>query len=565
MKAEGVILCIIIALIFVFPSAAIKNTSNEESLLTIFDVRGVDEYNEGHIKGAVSVPVSKLLCGSCTDSIFNSYANDTIAIYCGNDEKAGELALKILERNGMDAHIMSKEESGNFIFEKSCNLNSEEHATGCIPLDSYDVKERNAIATGNYDELPPRWDWRHATYHNVTGDWTTPVKSQGSCGSCWDFAAMGALEAIINIRTNNPRMDVDLSEQYLLSCPPSSGGCSGWNAYWAYGYLFTHGGAITEECFPYEANDRIPCYDKCPNWRDNLFPIIKYGAMRNRDRDEIKSMVFNFGPVVAEMAVYSDFGSYTGGIYEHPGDEPTSDINHQVVIVGYDDDQECWIVKNSWGSNWGENGFFRIAYGDCQIEHEIVYADFSPIIARAGGPYFSNVGEQVQFDGSHSCSFTSYIVSYSWDFGDGSTGEGKTPTHTYSSEGKFTVHLTVTDADGNQGVCKTYVYIDSTPPSIEIIKPEKRHFYYFNDDEGMILLTTLVIGKINVIASASDNISGLERMEIYVDDHLVYESDEGYVDWDWDGPAFGRHVLKVEAYDIAGNAGVEELRLWIWM
>jgi len=469
-----------------------------------------------------------------------------------------------LQQDGIHAFVLSKEEASRLSFEKACNSGRHEYATGCIPLDSYNVEEKNVIALNDSDELPSKWDWRHATYHNITGDWTTSVKNQGSCGSCWDFAAMGALEAIINIRTNNPTMDVDLSEQYLLSCP-SGGGCSGWNAYWAYSYLLMNGGAITEDCFPYEANDRILCSEKCPDWMNHLFPIVKYGAMRNRDRDEIKDMVVNFGPVVAEMAVYSDFGSYTGGVYEHPGDEPVSDINHQVVIVGYDDDQECWIVKNSWGSDWGDNGYFKIAYGDCQIEHEIVYADFSPTVARAGGPYFGSVGRPIQFDGGNSRSYLSTIVSYSWDFGDGTTGQGRMPFHAYSSEGKFTVHLTVTDADGNQGICKTYVYIDSTPPSVKIEKPEKMHFYYFNDEGKFILFKTIVLGSITVFASASDNISGLEKVEMYIDDELVYETDGGYIKWDWEGPSFGSHVLKVEAYDIAGNVGIDKVRLWVWV
>ncbi|RLF64573.1 MAG: hypothetical protein DRN33_01890 [Thermoplasmata archaeon] len=568
MKANRIALCIIIALLLFLPSVRNEGqgssfSASSPSYSAIFDVRTPDEYDAGHIKGSISLPISKIFCNSCMQSTVESYYGKKVAIYCGSNEKAGEVALKFFHQKGIDAFILGDDMAGRLPFEETAG--NQNYATGCVPLEHYDVEEREVIPLSDSDELPSKWDWRDATYNNITGDWTTPVKNQGSCGSCWDFAAMGALEAIINIRTNNPAMDVDLSEQYLLSCP-SGGGCSGWNAYWAYSYLLMHGGAITEDCFPYEANDRILCSEKCPDWMNHLFPIVKYGAMRNRDRDEIKDMVVNFGPVVAEMAVYGDFGSYTGGVYEHPGDEPVSDINHQVVIVGYDDDQECWIVKNSWGSNWGENGFFRIAYGDCQIEHEIVYADFSPTVARAGGPYFSTVGRQIQFDGGQSRSYLSTIVSYSWDFGDGTTGEGRMPLHAYSSEGKFVVHLTVTDAEGNQGVCKTYVYIDSTPPSVEIQKPGRMRFYYFNDEGKFVpSLRTIVIGSITVLASASDNISGLEKVEMYIDDTLVYETDEGYIKWDWNGPSFGFHVLELKAYDTAGNVGTDKVRLFIWV
>ncbi len=583
-------LCILMALIFIIPVTAVEYHSsyNIQSFSTfppekveriiqhdpniaLFDVRSTDEYDKGHIKGAVSVPLSELLCSSCLRSILNDYDGRNVIVYCGDNGMEGKMALNILLENGVDAVLMDGGidawKSENFTTERTaCPANAGEYKTGCIPLDSYDVDEGKMLTiAGISDNIPASWDWRHATYHNVTGDWMTPVKNQGGCGSCWDFAAMGALEAIINIRSNNPNTNVDLSEQYLLSCPAGGGGCSGWNAFWAYSWMYRNGGAIPESCFAYEANDGVPCSEKCSDWRDKLYPITSYGSLRNPDRDEIKSMVVEFGPVVAEMAVYSDFGSYTGGVYEHPGDEPVGDINHQVVIVGYDDNQRCWIVKNSWGSNWGENGYFRIAYGDCQIEHDIVYADFSPVIARAGGPYFGGVGEQINFDGRQSYSFSSAIVSYSWDFGDGTTGSGRTPAHTYSKEGRFTVHLTVTDEDGEQGSCKTYVYIDDTPPTAEITRPEKRHLYYFDTAGRTTLLGTVIIGKVTVLASASDNISGLDRMELYVDNVLVDTTNDNSIEWDWTEHAFGFHVLKLRAYDVAGNIGTDEVKVWVWI
>ncbi len=586
------ILCVLVALIFIFPATATKNHGGNEvqseckivspekaermiqyySNIFLFDVRGTDEYKEGHIEGAISMPLSKLVCGSCLDGITGVYGGGSIIVYCGDNEVEGRAALNILIENGIDAVLLqggiTAWKAKNLAIEKvpSCSINAEGHKTGCIPLDSYDVKAENLIRVVNVpDDLPLKWDWCHAVYRNITGDWTTPPKSQGGCGSCWDFAAMGALEAIINIRANNPDLDVDLSEQYMLSCPAGSGGCSGWNAYWAYSYMYRNGGAIPEDCFPYEANDAIQCSEKCSDWQNKLFPIISYGSARDPGRDEIKGMIVEFGPVVTEMAVCGDFGSYSGGVYEHPGNESISEINHQVVIVGYDDSQQCWIVKNSWGTDWGENGYFRIAYGDCQIEHEIVYADFSPVIARAGGPYFGSVGGQINFDGGQSCSFISSIVSYLWDFGDGVTGSGKNPSHAYSNEGKFTVHLTVTDEHGNQGVCKAYVYIDDTPPTVEISKPEKRHFYYFDVEGRTIPFRTLIIGKITVLASASDDISGFDRMELYVDTNMVDTTKENSIEWDWTGPAFGFHVLKLKTYDLAGNVGVGEVRVWVWI
>lgn len=105
------------------------------------------------------------------------------------------------------------------------------------------------------------------------------------------------------------------------------------------------------------------------------------------------------------MAVMEDFGGYSGGIYEHEGPESEGDINHQVMIVGYNDDPGYWICKNSWGKRWGERGFFRIFYGGCQIEQRIAYVDCKdsemhfPFEANAKGPYYSR-DKTVTFDAS---------------------------------------------------------------------------------------------------------------------------------------------------------------------
>lgn len=456
-----------------------------------------------------------------------------------------------------DTHLKYLEKEGYPIVRYSL---INRYPTGCVSLDQYNIRDKKILLRGS---TPSAWDWRYATYKNITGDWTTPVRYQDGCGSCWDFAAMGALESIINIRAKNPNLNIDLSEQYLLSCPSNSGGCSGWNAYWAYLYLYYHGGAIPEDCFPYTANDRIPCSEKCSNWREKLLPITGYGSLANPDRDYLKKMIVNFGPVVAEMAVYSDFGFYKGGVYKHPGEEPVKDINHQVVIVGYDDSQHCWICKNSWGTNWGENGWFRIAYGDCQIEHYIVYANFSPAIANADGPYYGKTGEKIKFDGEKSYSMVADIINYTWNFGDGSYGYGKYVYHAYSKEGRYYIRLTITDEKGNKGTYKTNAYIDNTPPNLEIKRPKKQYIYLFNEERCNIPIGTIIMGNITISAFAEDEISGLDRIELYIDNLLVNKSKQ--LEWNWQDGAFGFHILGVKAFDMAGNEADDRIVVFTWM
>ena len=194
---------------------------------------------------------------------------------------------------------------------------------------------------------------------------------------------------MINIRSFNPDLDLDLAEQYILSCFHYGSGCNGNNAYNVFMEMYAYGGTIPESCFPYTGSDTTTCSNKCSQWEDSLVPISSYGRYYGPGREFIKNQLVNHGPIVTGMYAASDFNSYSGGIYEHPGNEYPSWINHQVLLVGYNDDQQYWICKNSWGQYWGENGFFKIAYGDCAIEYELVWVDYThtaPVTIITDGP-----------------------------------------------------------------------------------------------------------------------------------------------------------------------------------
>jgi C1A family cysteine protease len=207
-------------------------------------------------------------------------------------------------------------------------------------------------------KFDPVFDWRvHEGPYGSTG--VTPVTNQLDCGSCWAFAGVAHLESMVKIYGE---VELDLSEQQVVSCVTPGHGCSGWSTTGAYDF-FISDGLVDEDCMPYHANDTDPCElsNDCEKWAK----ISGYTPVSN-DVNSIKTALLT-GPVKSSMAVEDTFQTYTGGCY----DKPYYGTNHAVLIVGWDDTmcngQGAWIVKNSWGPGWGEDGFFYIKYGCCQI------------------------------------------------------------------------------------------------------------------------------------------------------------------------------------------------------
>jgi C1A family cysteine protease len=251
------------------------------------------------------------------------------------------------------------------------------HRTGLLP--TKETLPEGEIFT---EQTVASWDWRDATYNGQTGDWTTPIRNQGNCGSCYAFAPLGSIESLIKIKKGNVGYSVDLSEQFIVSCGMEwmgdyIQGCDGAYSPGPYNFITTYG-TLPESCFPYESGSGSvpPCSDKCNNWETLIIPIDGWHTVAS-DTTSIKNALIQHGPLVAGMIVYDDFFGYSGGVYEHPGSDPDQ-MNHAVVIVGYDDAQNCWICKNSWGTGWGEDGWFKIVYGDCKIGQEIIYFDYMP-------------------------------------------------------------------------------------------------------------------------------------------------------------------------------------------
>jgi len=204
----------------------------------------------------------------------------------------------------------------------------------------------------------------------------TPVKDQDACGSCWAFGTVGPLECNIRIKDGAA---VDLAEQWLVSCNSDGWSCSG--GWWAHDYHQWKTdpcggtGAVMEADFPYVASD-VPC--DCPYPHEYLIDDWAFIGSESGipPVNNIKQAIIDYGPVSVAVYANSAMKAYTGGIFNGCG---SGQVNHAVVLVGWDDNQGTdgiWIMRNSWGSDWGEDGYMRIPYDCSSIGYAACYVDY---------------------------------------------------------------------------------------------------------------------------------------------------------------------------------------------
>jgi C1A family cysteine protease len=221
-------------------------------------------------------------------------------------------------------------------------------------------------------DYPPSFDWRHENPEVVR-----PIKDQGRCGSCWAFAAVGAMESTLMINGNFS--GEDLSEQFVVSCDKRNFGCNGGYMNRVYDFL-TKTGTADEDCFPYVSGltgISPRCKERCSEWADRVEKITGWEWVANNEND-IKDVVYWSGPVPSTMYVYLDFFTYQGGVYERSSEEYIG--GHAVIIIGWGMEGEVgyWICKNSWGTEWGEQGYFKIKWGECGIGGNAAKYSYSP-------------------------------------------------------------------------------------------------------------------------------------------------------------------------------------------
>ena len=219
----------------------------------------------------------------------------------------------------------------------------------------------------------PAIDWR-----NNNGNHVTPVRDQGGCGSCVSFGSMGLIESMAHIETGRW---VDLSEADSHFCSSHGANCGGWWPDQCLDQVLARG-VCDEAGFPYPSafpgNDIHASPPACNLPADRATRLTNITARHSlADATAVKNHLTNVGPVTGCLSVFNDFFSYAGGVYHHVTGALAG--GHCVLVIGYSEVEQCWIIKNSWGTGWGVGGFGKIAYADLMFN-----GSFFPMYGASG-------------------------------------------------------------------------------------------------------------------------------------------------------------------------------------
>ncbi|CAM8954384.1 unnamed protein product [Rhodiola kirilowii] len=270
------------------------------------------------------------------------------------DEEEWTLRFGIYQSNlQIVEYINSLNLSFTLADNEYADLTNEEFTSKYL---GFKAPEDNSVHTGafryrhHHRHLPKNVDWREQGA-------VTPVKNQGECGSCWAFSAVAAIEGINKIKNGNL---VSLSEQALVDCDVHSDnqGCDGGFMEQAFEFIINKGGLPTESSYPYAAKQN-KCHKK--KAAKHAVSISGFEIVPKNDEKSLKAAVAHQPVSVGIDADGYLFQLYSKGIFDGVCG---SQLNHGVTVVGYGEEnrngEKYWIVKNSWGTGWGESGYIKM-------------------------------------------------------------------------------------------------------------------------------------------------------------------------------------------------------------
>jgi len=275
---------------------------------------------------------------------------------------------KVLAGQKSPIDIMKNEiEKNDYSFEVGENSVTKKSIKELTGLDTSKAPKQS-FEMMSFDEeiisskLPSKYDLRDLGY-------VTPVKDQGTVGTCWAFATTSTLEVAIAKKDN---IIVDLSEQFLMAINKEGYGTQGgWFAH----HYHIDPGAVLEEDFPYQAKDGVPWNN--PDY-NHKYKADSWGYVQNSfsvpNVNKLKSAIYEYGSLSVAVAADMFFQYYKGGVFDRHN---RGGVNHAVNLIGWDDEKGAWIMENSWGEYWGDKGFMYIKYGTSSIGYAASYVTYS--------------------------------------------------------------------------------------------------------------------------------------------------------------------------------------------
>ncbi|XP_043273717.1 uncharacterized protein [Venturia canescens] len=326
------------------------NVYSDQKKVSKRSLRG-QHYSENMLKIAETLRVERA---------FEEFIGDHGKVYKSEEEK--NYRFKIFQANMKRIEELREKEEGTGVYgaTKFADLTPDEFRSRHLGLRP-DLRTDNDIPLPKAEipdiELPESFDWR-------TRNVVTEVKDQGSCGSCWAFSVTGNIEALNAIKHGEL---LSLSEQELVDCDKMDSGCNGGLPDVAYRALEQLGGLELEDDYPYDGKD-----EKCHFNKKKARVQVLSGLNITSDETEMAKWLVQNGPIsIGINANAMQF--YMGGI-SHPWKVLCSgdNLDHGVLIVGFGvhtyplfkRTMPFWIIKNSWGPNWGEQGYYRVYRGD---------------------------------------------------------------------------------------------------------------------------------------------------------------------------------------------------------